>query len=276
MADEGELLGEGGEAQVYALGADRVLRRHRQPAADHARTVGRFLDELDRGAVPFALPEVLEVGEDERGSWVIERRLPGRSLDGVLPLLRGAARERALRSYLDAAGAVRRLGLPDGWRDGFGEVFMEPPVRSKMWKGLLEQQVRRQLALASDAPPGSLDRALTAVSLQPEPSDLALVHGDYCPGNVMVDADLEVTAVIDWSWLCVVGDADHELRTAALFTFAENAEDECAALLGPEMAARLPAARVIEAARFVPYAEHEELHEWCLAALRPNVVHEVE
>jgi aminoglycoside phosphotransferase (APT) family kinase protein len=270
VLDGGELLGEGGEAQVFALGADRVLRRHRQPAPDHARTIGRFLDALDREALPFALPTVLEVGEDDVGTYAIERRLPGRSLDDVLPSLRGADRSRALRAYIDAAAAIRRLGLPDGWRDGFGEVFMEPPVRSATWKGLLEQQVRRQLALASDAPPGSLERALAAVSLQPEPSELALVHGDYCPGNVMIDADLEVTAVIDWSWLCVVGDADHELRTAALFTFAEDAEEECAALLGPAMAARLPAARVIEAARFVPYAEHQRLHAWCLEGLRPR------
>ncbi len=150
---------------------------------------------------------------------------------------------------------------------------MEPPLCSATWSGLLEQQVRRQLALATDAPAGSLARALEAVSAQPEPAELALVHGDCCPGNVLVDEDLAVTAVSDWSWLCMVGDPDHELRTAALFTFATGDDPACAALLeerwGTAVDDRLATALVIEAARFSPYAEDERLHAWCLAALRP-------
>ena len=73
-ADE---LGHGGEAVVYALDAERVLRVHRHEAADHARRIGELYAALDRSAVPYALPEVLEVHGDGEVSWSIERRLPG-------------------------------------------------------------------------------------------------------------------------------------------------------------------------------------------------------
>ena len=48
------------------------------------RRIGALYDDLDRTAVPYALPEVLEVHGDGEVSWSIERRLPGRPLDALL------------------------------------------------------------------------------------------------------------------------------------------------------------------------------------------------
>ena len=81
-ADE---LGHGGEAEVYALDAERVLRVHRHEAADYVRRIGALLRRPRPVAVPYALPEVLEVHGDGEVSWSIERRLPGPTVRRAAP-----------------------------------------------------------------------------------------------------------------------------------------------------------------------------------------------
>ena len=81
---EADELGQGGEANVYALDDHRVLRVHRHEAAAHAEQIGELCAGLDRTAVPYALPELLEVHSDGEVSWSIERRLTGRPFDGLL------------------------------------------------------------------------------------------------------------------------------------------------------------------------------------------------
>ena len=278
-----ERLGHGGEAVVWALDDTRVLRVHRQPQADHARRVAAFIDGLDRDAAPFALPELLEVGETDGTTWAIERRLPGRPLDVVLRGLHGDARRRALRAYLDGAAQVRRLGVPAGWTDRCGEVLMQPQARAERWGDLVAAQLQRQFDLARpvlehEVP--HLDEVeatiLADAAAEPDVDELAVVHGDYFPGNVLVGPDLQVTAVLDWSWLTVVGDPEHELRSATVFLRGSRtgtAEDEayCTELLverwGEGARTRVERARRFEAVRFSPYAEDPGLHGWCVDVL---------
>jgi hypothetical protein len=59
-----DLVGAGGEADVFALDDERVLRLHRNAdpssAAGYIRRIAALYDALDRDAVPFRLPEVLD------------------------------------------------------------------------------------------------------------------------------------------------------------------------------------------------------------------------
>src|SRR5215831_14269119 len=58
------LIGQGGEACVYALDGERVLRVHRPgPNETIVERRARLLEELAREAstLPFALPRVLEI-----------------------------------------------------------------------------------------------------------------------------------------------------------------------------------------------------------------------
>ena len=75
------LLGHGGEAWVYALDDERVLRvLHDGGAkADLLRRMA-LVEELALSQPVYRLPEVLDVGEIEGRTYAIERRLPGRSM----------------------------------------------------------------------------------------------------------------------------------------------------------------------------------------------------
>ncbi|WP_436792694.1 phosphotransferase family protein [Actinospongicola halichondriae] len=215
-----EKIGEGGEAEVFALDADRVLRRWRRDHPSIGARIG-FTQEVAAGAsdLDFAVPKILDHHVDEEGRpCFVERRLPGRSMTEALDSVTGAQRTALLTSYLETACALREIAFDRPW---FGEVIAEPPLRSETWRGYLEAALDRQVAAAdADAYP-SVDIEALADSLreeiaaadEPVPS---LLHFDYFPGNVLCD-DTRITAVIDWSVLSIVGDPDLDVALAVAY-----------------------------------------------------------
>ena len=67
-------IGAGGEATVYALGTDRILRvAHADTGIDDFRARYDLLAELGRDPLPFALPELLDTGETAGHHWAVEQ-----------------------------------------------------------------------------------------------------------------------------------------------------------------------------------------------------------
>jgi fructosamine-3-kinase len=279
----GDKVGEGGESEVYALDDERVLRLHRHESSAYVRGVAALYDGLDRTAVPYALPQVLEVHQDGEVSWSIERRLDGRPLDGLLPVLRGEERARALTAYVDGAAAFGRLGLPTGWEGRFGELCTAEGLRADRWGDLLAERLRLQRdrarpIVAGEAP--DFERAARHViaEARTEPDrPPTLVHGDWFPGNVLMGDDLQVSAAIDLGWLSVVGADDHDVRSAVVFNEVrpwQQPEDlqvllaAAARHLGATAGAAIERSRRYEQLRFAFVTEDEHLHRWCLAGLR--------
>lgn len=213
----GDKLGEGGEAEVFALGDDTVLRRWRR---DHPSIANRiaFTSEVAAGAahLDFAVPEILDHHVDEQGRpCFVERRLPGRSMTEALADASGRQREALLTSYLETAASLREISLRRPW---FGEVLADDPIRTASWGSYLHRVLDRQVADADaaaypevdiDAVRERLHEDIAAIA-SPEP---ALLHFDYFPGNVMCD-DTRITAVIDWSVLSIIGDPDLDVALA--------------------------------------------------------------
>lgn len=207
------MLGRGGEAEVYALGADRVLRVHHAGATAGAveRRVA-LLAELRSSAarVPFEIPEVIGTDSVAERFVTIERRLPGRGMDSVLaeePL----DREGLIAAYLDASTHVGDLvAHAESW----GELCHGRPIRTDAFRGYLEAAAARSLAAA-----GREFAAVDAAGLAaawPESDTRSLVHFDIFPGNVLVD-DGRVTAVFDFGPLAIAGDRRLDPLAAAVY-----------------------------------------------------------
>ena len=99
------MLGHGGEARVYALDEQRVLRVYRagtDPEEVDRRTA--LLSELvgSRERVPFSIPQVLDTVPGAGRVATVERRLPGQPLTEILRESEGDAREALVRAYLEA------------------------------------------------------------------------------------------------------------------------------------------------------------------------------
>ena len=144
------VLGHGGEAWVYALDDDRVVRvLHAGGRADDVVRRQRLVDELARAEPAFALPEMIAVDELDGRVFTIERRLRGRSILDELRDCEGTQRNRLIEAHLAAAAALGDLHLEP--RGGFGDLIADEPITTTTWRAYLEQRVAANLArLAPD------------------------------------------------------------------------------------------------------------------------------
>jgi len=211
--DAGALLGHGGEAWVYALDEDRVIRvLHRGGNPDEVGRRRRLIAELASSAPPFALPEILEVGEMAGRVFVIERRLPGRSVSDALGSLEGEARGRLVERYLDATAALGDLHLEP--RGTFGDLILADPIETSSWRAYLAERAAANLARSTDDV-RSIGTGALADAL-PDASEPAFVHLDAFTGNVLTDG-VRVTAVIDIGSTSVAGDRRLDPLSAVVY-----------------------------------------------------------
>jgi len=209
----GAFLGRGGEATIYVLDDDRVLRLlHKGAAADTIRRNEELLQELNPAAVPFRLPEILESGDVEGRAYSIEVRLQGRSVSDALEAIEGPERDLLIEAYLEAAQLLGDLrSEPWGF---YGELAATRPVRSETWQEFLTRRAARSLKAAGhpldQVPAEALSNGL------PEPTHSEFVHLDAFPGNMLCEGT-RITAVLDFGPTCIAGDRRFDPVSAAVY-----------------------------------------------------------
>lgn len=207
-----ELLGSGGEADVYSLDDASVVRLYRDASPETvsgARHRKDLCDEIARGVgtLAFATPIVLEQGEFRGRCFQIEERLHGTSLLSALDSLDTESRERVITAYMDTAWSVAEIDLG---RPYFGEIGRTDAIQTTSWQQYLCERATNSLA---SSPLSHIDAVSVAEPLG-EPESVSLVHIDYFPGNVMTNGQ-SITAVIDWGYSTIIGDRRMNAMVAA-------------------------------------------------------------
>jgi hypothetical protein len=210
-----DLLGHGGEAWVYALDAERVVRvLHVGGRASDIERRRLLVDELHQAAPSFALPEILEVGEIGDRVYAIERRFPGKSVMDALPSTAGRQRRLLIESHLDAAASLGDLHLE---HRRFGDLLDDDPITTETWPDYLVERATANLARSTDDF-WSID-ASDLVDELPEAAVPAFVHLDAFAGNMLTDGTA-ITAVIDIGATSVAGDRRFDPLSAAIYLIA--------------------------------------------------------
>jgi hypothetical protein len=209
----GALIGQGGEASVYAIDNERVLRVLHHPGSPSTiRARQMLIDELMRAGAPFSLPGILEVIGLDGLTCAVERHLPGTSVLEELAHLEGGARVRLIEAHLEAVARLGDFHLePRGW---YGELIAEHPIRTSTWREYLETRAARSLQASSPAL-GGIDPTVLASDL-PEPDHGAFVHLDAFASNMLV-LDGEISAVLDIGYTSAVGDRRLDPLSAAVY-----------------------------------------------------------
>jgi len=215
---ENDLLGSGGEAWVYRLDDERILRIAKGDTSKrwYLETSKKFYDSLPK--MDFALPVIFSIEEHDGSIVSIENKIAGKPLSKILPNLSRENKQKVLVNYLAAVETLKEITYPDL---PYGEILTKNPVTSATWRGFLSAHVNKAVKendLKADIP--KLDDiaadtlALIAKLTNPTKS---LVHGDYFPENMMVDDELNVTGIIDFSPMTVVGDSLMDVAGGLLF-----------------------------------------------------------
>jgi Ser/Thr protein kinase RdoA (MazF antagonist) len=279
-----ERLGGGGESQVYALDAARVLRVYKP--GDGTSYLARrhafyaLLRSLDP---PFETPDIFEASVFDGRHHVVERRMRGRDFAAVLPNLRGQEREQALASYLHIAGQIGSVALPDR---PFGELIRadDDTLQAETWPKYLLARIDITLAVSYAALEADVLRLEAVLArLHDDIRTLTnvreprLVHGDYFPGNVFIDG-LAICGVGDFGYTTLAGDPRMDLAGALGFLeLVDSYQPEDTALLlqllrergEPELLPILDLYRRYYAVYFSG-CKHDDprTYAWCVRTLR--------
>jgi len=210
LVDENR-LGSGGESDVFALGGDRVVRVLRGGGIDGVNRRRSLLDKLGTraGEVSFAIPQVLEVIEEDGELATIEARLPGEPLDVVLAR-RDIDRRGLLRAYLGASKEIVRL-TPEN--ELYGDLARDESIRTHTFIEYAIARAHQNLRVA-----GPEFEAISALEIASALAEAppALVHVDFFPGNVLVE-DGRISAVLDFGETSLIGDRRIDAIAAALY-----------------------------------------------------------
>jgi aminoglycoside phosphotransferase (APT) family kinase protein len=214
----GAYVGHGGEAWVYGLDDDRVVRvLHETGTAEQVQRRALLVNELSQSHPAFALPEIMEIGESEGRVFVIERRLTGRPVLSELAQAEGSRRTRLIEAHLAAAAALGDLDLAG--RDYFGDLIGDDPIRTDTWQEYLYARAATNLA-RSTSDLAQIDAGPLAAGLL-EPSEASFVHLDAFAGNMLTDGHT-VTAVLDFGSTSVRGDRRLDPLASAVYLLAPD------------------------------------------------------
>ncbi len=215
---EADLLGSGWESTIYALGTSQILRIPRPGVGSEAQVRAQAAFIANLPPLPFAVPRIREISKIDDQLFVIEDRIAGQSMAGLLPSLSGDRRAAALSAYLAAAEAMSVATAPG---EAFGDLLRDQPRRCDRWSDYLTASVRKAaedelLAAAVPGLDGIARRFIARLEAIPEPVR-CIVHGDIYPPNVMMNDDLQVTGLIDFSFTTRIGDHVMDLAGACHF-----------------------------------------------------------
>lgn len=190
---------------------ERLVVRFGHHPEDYAKD--RLAASWSRPGLP--VPSFMEMGEALGAHYAITRHVDGTRLNELEP----SRMRRAITKLFDAMAVLRGIAPPGR---GFG-IWTAPDVDAPHahWRDVLCAVAHRddarlagwREALAAHAGPQRIfDAAQRAVErLAPHcPDERRLVHDDLLYGNVLVHANDDIAAVLDWG-TSMVGDPLHEV-----------------------------------------------------------------
>lgn len=218
-------IGRGMEAEVYAYGDNTVLKIYAGTATVADLTILKdFYSSLERNLVHYNLPNIYSVTQEYDHVVTVEQRLMGQPMATVLEHLSTKDLDAAMQEYLTAVLALANINAPaDRPRlklfdpqqlsqvpDGDWHHFLRSYLKYKLLQ--LTPYLERDVANFS-AKLTQLNTLLAA----PYEGAYTLIHGDFFPGNLLIDDQHRATALIDFGLFTMYGDHMFDVATSWVF-----------------------------------------------------------
>jgi hypothetical protein len=220
-----ELIRKGMEAEVYAIGTDAVLKLYIGTTDfTYLNTLRNFYASLSQFALSYSLPYIQTVAMEGDICISIERQLSGTPMSAILPALTKEQMDSMMRVYLNTALELATIQVPSDF-DRYKLFDAEGISRRTKgdWHQFLTYYLTQKLGqvtnyLSKDVKNLAMKvQRLYAILAQPYTGNYQIIHGDFFPGNILIDKTWHVTALLDFGLLTMYGDFLFDIATGWVF-----------------------------------------------------------
>lgn len=221
-----EPLAIGSEAEVYEYDKTTLLKLYADSSRiAHLETLRKLYNSIDAGKSGLNLPQIHKIVQYGNLIAVTETRLDGEPLDTFLHDLEGVKLAQAETLYLDAVWRLKDIEIkktPETYLLFDEKRISDASAQSfeSFYASFLENKIARVGQFFQTLYPRFPEKAAALVNSirAGNRSPLSLVHGDFFPGNVLVNKNLEkISGVIDFGSFTLFG--NHLLDIAGAFGF---------------------------------------------------------
>lgn len=209
-----DFLGSGMEAEVYAYDNNKVLKLYNDMSDTNKQyTLKIFYSNLNSSSLSYELPFIFDTFVENDILVTIEKRIEGSNLQSVFSDMNYNEQNKMMETYLNANIELKSVKTKYNL-EGF-TLFNDNQVsllKINNWFDLLKEIIfRKQKELEPyfkkdvvnyDA---KVNRLVESLSLGYE-GEYSLIHGDFYPGNLMVNKSGMVTGLIDFGLMTMYGD----------------------------------------------------------------------
>lgn len=207
-------LGSGMEAEVYAYDDNKVVKLYNDMSdSNKQRILKGFYSKIDSSSLSYELPFIYDTFEENGILVTIEKRIEGNNLQSMLSKMNYIEQNNMMETYLNANIELKSVKVKLNL-EGY-TLFNNQQISSlniNSWFDLLKEEIfRKQRELESylkrdvvnyDA---KVKQLVGILSLGYE-GEYSLIHGDFYPGNVMINQSGKVTGLIDFGLMTMYGD----------------------------------------------------------------------
>ncbi len=220
--EQDHLLGSGSESEVYDYSENQVLKIYADEARIHQLNILKsFYNHINASKLSFALPCIESITAIENLLVVIETKIPGKTLAEALKTCSKRDRDFLSDLYFKTVKEVASILIfptPERF-----SLFDESSLMASFnfdWNFFIKTKIIEKVSSIKDifdihwpSYQSKVDKLLDLFSA-PFNEELALVHGDIFPENILVNDELKVTGLLDFGMFTMYGDPIFDLAIA--------------------------------------------------------------
>jgi thiamine kinase-like enzyme len=209
-----DFLGSGMEAEVYSYEKDKVLKLYNDISDVNKQTLlKKFYSEIDSSYLSYELPYIHDIFEDNGILVTIEKRIQGSNMQSLFSKMNFNEQNKMMETYLNTNLELKSVKVKSKM-EGF-ILFNNnqiPLLKVDNWYSLLKEMIiSKQMELEPYFKRDVLDynskvnQILEFLSWGYE-GEYSLIHGDFYPGNLLIENSGKVTGLIDFGMMTMYGD----------------------------------------------------------------------
>ena len=211
---DAEHIASGMEGHVFRIGDQNVAKVWFDKSVDEIFSLQHFYEQLQSLSLPFETPYITQVRGADGVTISVERELSGTPMRNLVAEDESEPLPFALEATLKVLRALKETDL-SGAESDLAILGVIPSQRAKhsgvtsVLLEVAEQKVSRYgTQLRKSVPDFDWIYQRTIYHLlKMEPNKPQAVHGDLCPENFLLDEHNNVSAVLDWGFLSLLGDS---------------------------------------------------------------------